>query len=173
MLWSANLLSRLVSLWKLDLKITIIPGFSMASEGFWECGISLVVLIKMGCLQKLIYSLFLKGLWWRVVRDHFNLSSVAAWFYHCFIEAFWKRSTHLFWSVSTHLFAEQQGLDGGIHVLFFVKRGKLVTFFLGVASFCKFFIELNITFFAGLDDPIAVSVKDLPQASSAPIGRKR
>ena len=36
------------------------------------------------------------------------------------------------------LFAEQQGLDGGIHVLFFVKQGKLVTFFWVLQVFAKF-----------------------------------
>ena len=78
-----------------------LPCFSMGSEGFWERGIFLVVLIKMGCLQKLIYSLLSNGVWWRVTRDHFAfITCLRHGMYHCF-----EKTTRLFGSVSTHLSA--------------------------------------------------------------------
>ena len=58
-----------------------LPGFSMGSKGFWEYGIFLVVLIKMGCLQKLVYSLLSR----RVTMDHICFHHLfAAWFLSLF-----------------------------------------------------------------------------------------
>ena len=176
MLWGVGIYFRGLFLrgnWISKSRLFHLPGFSMGSEGFWEYGIFLVVRIKMGCLQKLIYSLFSKGLWWRVVRDHFNLSSVCGMVLSLFYSSLLK-TFNSFVLISFNSPVRWTTRVGWWDSCFiFCKAGQAGYFFLGVASFCKIFIELNITFFAGLDDPIAVSVKDLPQASSAPIGRNR